>query len=211
MDFAHALRQLANLLATSDPHSSKVVAVRDFASIFDIAPAATVASLLKRLSARPLDLAAGSPSLSDVASVLEALQTFLGGHAKAGILADLKLAEDLLRVNARAGVSALVEYAPGALTSPVRAKPAPLREDLVEQYLQRLQDARSDDPRFMNVYNELASNPDIGKFEAAALAKRFAGSPATARAAALKKLLNHHRALMTFRAKAESRDGRSAA
>jgi len=212
-DFAEALRQLADVLAAPNPPVPTGSAMRDLASVFEIAPTSTVATLVKRLSARNLQLASETPTLGDIACTLAPLQIFLARHAKGGLLADLRLVEGFLKAHAHAGVKSLVECASHALASPIRVKPEPppLREDLVARYLRSLEDARSDDPRFMAVYNQLSIDPEIGKLEAVALAKRFAGTPATARAAALKKLLSHHRALLTFKAKSESRDGRSAA
>jgi hypothetical protein len=212
-DFAKALRQFADVLAVAHPHAPPVAAIRNLASVFETAPAVPVAALVKRLGAKDLHLVSGSPTLGDIAHVFAPLQLFLTGHAKAAIVADLKLVGSFLTSNAHVGIKSLLQHAPQALAPPARTVPAsqPLREDLVVKYLRRLEDARADDPRFMTVYHELSTDPEIGKLEAVALAKRFAGSPATARAAALKKLLSHHRALMTFRAKSESRDGRSAA
>jgi len=212
-DFAEALRQLADVLAAPYPDAPLVGAMRDLAAVFEVAPIAPVATLVKRLGARDLHLVSESPTLGDIADVFAPLQLFLAGHAKAAVVADLRLVGNFLTKNSHAGVNSLLQRAPQILVPPARTLPAsqPIREDLVAKYLKRLEDARSDDPRFMAVYRELSTDPEIGKLEAVALAKRFAGTPATARAAALKKLLAHHRALMTFKAKSESRDGRSAA
>jgi hypothetical protein len=57
----------------------------------------------------------------------------------------------------------------------------------------------------------LRSNNDIGKQEVAALAKQMAGSAGRSTEDALKKIMNRHQTLMTFKAKSLATGGRSAA
>jgi len=208
-DFADAMRKLADVLAGTDTGGMHVAGLRDLACVFDLAPeAATVAQVVKRLKAAHLDLSPGSPSLGDLVHVFGPAQKFLSTYGKQSVVADIKTVHEFLQSTMHGSVKALLAQAPQTVTPP---PPPQLREDVVERYLPRLEGAGSDSLKFMLIWNEIAADPDVGKLEAVALAKRFTGASPATKPAALNKLRSHHRALMTLKAKSESRAGRSAA
>ncbi|MGE0851853.1 MAG: hypothetical protein AB7O44_19865 [Hyphomicrobiaceae bacterium] len=104
-----------------------------------------------------------------------------------------------------------MEVTIAALNQPAtRPKPAP-KEDVVRRHLWQLEQTLGDDPAFKIAYNALDHDPEVGALEIAELAKRFTEQATKSRPAALKKIWARHHKLMTFKAKPQSRDGRSAA
>jgi hypothetical protein len=208
-DFANAVHKLADVFAGSDTRGMHVAGLHTLASVFDLAPKdATVAQVVKRLKAAHLDLSPGSPSVGDLVRILDPAQKFLSTYGKPSLVADIKTVQEFLQSRMQGSVQALLAQAPQIVVPP---PPPRLREDVVQRYLHRLEGASSDPPKFMLVWNEIAADAEVGKLEAVALAKRFTGSSSATKLAALNKLRSHHRALVTLKAKTDSRSGRSAA
>ena len=208
-DFAVALRKFSTVLQAAQASSAEA-SLQQLAAVFEVAPTATVADAIKKLSAATVNLLAGYPSVHQPALILAELSTFLTGQAKAAFLTDLSTVGAFLKLHSATSVDGLIEAAKISLvrTAPVDT---PLRDDLIEKYARQLDIALGDEAGFVSLFKEISENSAIRKHEAAELAKRFTGKPAASKPAAMKKIWARHHNLMTFRAKAESRAGRSAA
>ncbi|MEQ1653790.1 MAG: hypothetical protein ABL897_15010 [Hyphomicrobium sp.] len=209
-DFASVLLRYADLLHSANANAASDC-VRQIAFLFGIAPTATVAATLKKLEAALSQLPTGETSLSDGATALANLHEFLAGQAKPALLTDLALTRDFLKTGRGISLVALLEAAPRLLVKPVKLPPPAVRFDIVEKYVRRLEQALGDENGFAGLHKEMESNADVSNREADEIAKRFTGKGAKSKATALKKVWARHHNLMTFRAKSESRAGRSAA
>ena len=207
-EFSAALREFARLLSVAGADGGE--SLKQIASLFEIAPTASVASAIKKLETGKLSLPNGSPSLHYPALVLAELGKFMAGCGKPAFVADIVTVERFLTARGSASIAGLLETAPSVLLKPAKAVPI-VRHDLIDHYARRLEEALGDQPGFVTLFNEMSGNPDVGKLEAAEIAKRFTGKSAASKGPAMKRIWARHHNLMTFRAKAESRDGRSAA
>ncbi|MEQ1715801.1 MAG: hypothetical protein ABL907_07435 [Hyphomicrobium sp.] len=169
--------------------------------------------MVKKLREANLEIATGRPTGHELAAIFAELRAFLTGQAKASLLTDIAVVESLLGHYGSISIVRLVEAAPAVLVKPVKAKKAtpPVRHDLIDRYARQLEVALGDETGFVSLFNEISNNDDVGKAEAAEIARLFAGKAGVSKPAALKKIWARHHNLMTFRAKSESRAGRSAA
>jgi hypothetical protein len=204
-EFAEALRTAAGLLASDDAGQ-----LRALAGLFDASPAATVAATLMKLKkARAFSPTPGKPELGGLLTALSPVAEFVGLYGRPPLAKDLQAVSIFLQDFAKTSVRSFVDEGAVALT--VTTPPTPtLKEEVVERHLRRLEQTLGDDPAFSAAYKELDHDPDLGKLEIAALAKRFTDTSPKSRPAALKKIWARHRSLMTSKAKSESRAGRSA-
>jgi hypothetical protein len=211
-DFAAILHSFANLLrvAQADITRDRVLLL---AAMFEIAPAASVADVAKRLTVADLVIAADRPTGNELAAILTELRAFLTGQVKPPLVADIAIVEDLLLHYGSGSIARLVEGATTVLVKPVKLKkvPPPVRRDLIDHFARELEIALGDEAGFVSLFNQISNNDDVGKPEAAEIAKRFTGKTGASKPAALKKIWARHHNLMTFRAKSESRAGRSGA
>jgi hypothetical protein len=207
-DFAVALRDFSNVLRAAGAGGSE--SLQQLAALFEIAPTATVANIIKKLSASNLNLSNGNPSVHYPALVLAELGKFMAGCGKPAFVADAAAVEAFLNAHNSASIMGLLEAAQSALLKPVGVVRV-VRNDLIEHYAHRLEEALGDEPGFVALFREISENPDLSTVETAEITKRFTGKSAASKGPAMKKIWARHHNLMTFRAKAESRDGRSAA
>ena len=211
-DFADTLLRFSDLLGAAEAIAAEDC-LRQLKALFEIAPTTSVADIIKKLNAASLNLSTGHPSLKQPAIILGKLRLFLAGQAKPALLFDVSAVEAFLFTHSTASVSALLEAAPAVLVKPAKPKriPTPVRHDLIDRYTHQLEEALGDEAGFVALFKELSDNPEVGRSEAAEIAKRFAGRSGASKAIALNKVWARHHNLMTFRAKSESRAGRSAA
>lgn len=220
-EFAVLLRDFGTALATSDARLANA-RIAALAEIFDNVPDSTVAALAKRIDAISADFEpSGGVAASDVLPFLAALKKLFEGRVKAAILTDINAVEAALRKRSSVGLDALTSVLTGppmkAASKTRGAKPAKksndatLRDDLVAEFRQNLENSLGDPDRFAEVFNQLRSNSAVGKREIAALAKQMTGSAGRSIDDGLKKILNRHQTLMTFKAKSVATGGRSAA
>ncbi len=188
--------------------------VRELARVFEIAPTATVADVLKRLRLIAPQLRSGHPALKSPVRALRKLHSLMTGQAKAALLSDMTALTSLLQDHSEVGIADLLEAAPSALVKPSRPQksaPPPLRTDIVSKYSRKLEETLGDEDGFVGVFKQIENDFEVGKLEAAAIAKAFTGNTGASKPAAMKKIWARHHNLMTLRAKSQSRDGRSAA
>ena len=151
---------------------------------------------------------------STVAEALEAvapLHEFLNQYGNASLAKDFAVLTGFLQRFGKAGVRPFVDEAIRRLSEPPGKPKATLKEEVVQRHLDRLEQALGNDSTFTAAYNELEHDTEVGKLEIAEIAKRFTETNTKSRAVALKKIWARHHNLMSFKAKSESRDGRSAA
>jgi hypothetical protein len=204
-EFAEALRMAARLLAFDD--ADQLLAL---AGLFDSSPAASVAATVTKLKkANSFGPIPGRPALGDLLTALSPVAEFITLYGKPALGKDLQAVSVFLQGFAKTSVRSFVDEGAVALTRITPPTPT-LNEEVVERHLRRLEQTLGDDPAFSAAYKELDRDPDLGKLEIAALAKRFSDTSAKSRPAALKKIWARHHALMTSKAKSESRAGRSA-
>jgi len=205
-EFADALRKGADVVAPGD-----AIPLRALAELFASSPSATVAATITHLGKAALTPATTQPTISEALRAFAPLQAFVRHYGKPTFAKDLEAVTAFLQRFREAGVRSFVSEAIAALSKPTgRPKPA-LKEDVVQRHLRRLEQTLGNDPAFTAAYHGLEHDPDVGKLEIAELAKRFTDHAAKSRPVALKKIWARHHSLMTFKAKSESRDGRSAA
>lgn len=203
---ADALNRCADTVAAGDAEG-----LRMLADLFSSSPLPTATATLTRLSKATLVPTRVGMTVDDTLRILAPLNRLVGIYGKPSLAKDFEAVTEFLRPYSQAGLVSLVDEAKSALSKPA-GKPKPtLREDVVQRHLRHLEQTLGNDPAFLAAYSELDRDPDVGKLEIAELAKRFTEDAAKSRQVALKKIWARHHALMTFRAKSESRDGRSAA
>ena len=205
-EFADALNMSAAVLAPAD-----ATHLRALAELFATSPSPTVAATLTRLSKATLAPATIGKTVGEALRAFAPLYDFVRHYGKPSLARDFEAVTAFLGRFSQAGVRPFVDEARAALSKPA-AKPKPtLREDVVQRHLRHLEQTLGNDPAFTAAYRALDHDPDVGKLEIAELARRFTEKAAKSRPAALKKIWARHHTLMTFKAKSESRDGRSAA
>jgi hypothetical protein len=205
-EFGDALRKAADVMTSND-----AVQLRALAELFASSPLPTVAATVSRLSKAELSPMPDEATVGEAMKALEPLREFIRLYGKPSLASDIDVLIDFLRRFPAAGVRSLVTESVAALGRPARKPKAAMKEDVVLRHLGRLEQTLGNDLTFTGAYNELENDAEVGKLEIAELAKRFTEAAAKSRAAALKKIWARHHTLMSFRAKSESRDGRSAA
>ena len=184
----------------------------------------TVAATLKKLTA-PLDTSESGPREAELGdhqlagfdrlrALLRQCDEFAISASASKFSKDLRgLIEVLDRCDNFGGTSPFVKYAIARLNEPKKAKKkavAPVRGDVVRIYCRRLEEALGDE-EFTIAYHDLSNDKSITAAELSEIASTFAKVKARSRSKALQAVLHRHQSLMELRAKANSRDGRSAA
>lgn len=177
--------------------------------LFDQSPNSTVKVLAKRISDVECNhIDKPTNGIDFVIEPLIAAEKFLGTWAKPAAKADLKLTIDALRMAKVQSVASLIE------NLKVKAKPKkkqkPLREDLIDHFCARLEDALGDDNGFKNVFRDIAEHKSLTATEIKVISKRFALKTPKSKPIALKNIWDRHSNLVTSRAKSAATAGRVA-
>lgn len=142
-------------------------------------------------------------------SLLTACAAMLHAHRQKSASTVQHFAERLRRFP-EATLSQIMAAPPQA-KKPLAAAPAgPVRIDVVETFLKRLETALGDDAGFTSVLAQLSEKSRVNDGELAVIAKRFTLHSTKTRAASLKKIQARHDSLMLGRAKTEATRGRVA-
>ena len=88
-----------------------------------------------------------------------------------------------------------------------------MNENVVMDYLAKLEAALGDDELFLPVFEDLKRDRAVQQPEAVAIASRFVAptSASTSRGRALERVLRRHQSLVSFKLKQRAMGGRSAA
>jgi len=205
-EFADALNKSAAVLAPAD-----AAHLRALAELFASSRSPTVTATVTRLSKAKLAPATIGTTVGEALKVIAPLHDFVRHYGKPGLAKDFEAVAVFLGRFSQAGVRPFVDEARAALSKPAGKQKPTMREDVVERHLRHLEQTLGNDHAFTAAYHGLERDPEVGKLEIAELARRFTDHTAKSRPVALKRIWARHHSLMTFKAKSESRDGRSAA
>ena len=188
----------------------------EFSGLFSMTPASTpLSKVVKQLNARSFDAkGGGQPSLSDIASLISSIPSFVEAAAGPKSKANAEVAALLQFLISRPNLTLPALLAPPEEKPNKKrkstAKPA-VHEELVKQYEQQFLASIETEESFANFLGALASDSEMGTAETAALAKAVAGSGGRSRDASLKKIQTRFQSLAAQRARLSATKGRSAA
>ena len=207
-DFAQLLTDFADVL--SDERAAEWRAIPP---IFEAAPTSSVAAICSVLSGVQPPQHGNGSRLQEMVGLISALKRLLGkASAKKAVIDDLRAVETALTPFSQAPTAGFADAAIQRLRERVAERPAgAIRDDLVQGYLHRLEDALSDASRFPEVFNELKNDTAIKIAEAKKLSHAFAKETAKSRNAALDLIWARHAALLGSRARKRANTGRTAA
>lgn len=183
--------------------------------LLSVSPDRTVAHLVKVIESQPAS-GGSSMAVTNAKSFAQLASLHLRAVAKAALIKDLKSLASALEKLSGADVDDLIAaLVTGSNTkrgsgSKLKSVPIELRESLVQKHYRALESALGDDPGFTAAYRAVETDNEMRVAELVALAKRFAFASVKTRAAALKKVMGRHQALMTSRAKSNATAGRVA-
>lgn len=88
-----------------------------------------------------------------------------------------------------------------------------MNDQLVSDYLSKLETALGDDERFSAIFGELQSDSSVTQADAVAIGSKFVAPMAasTSKTKAFERILKRHKNLMAFKLKQRAIGGRSAA
>jgi hypothetical protein len=191
-DFSAALMELSGLV------NSPMIA--DIATVFAQSPEKTSAATIKKLAQLPKFGAMPS----ELVAVFKKASAFAARTGGAKFSALLILLEDALGSTDAATAIAHLN-APRTSRAVVDARP-----DVVRSFVNRLEESLGDEG-FSIPYRQLELDKTISNAEVIVIAKTFADKKTTSRPKALQAIWARHHSLLGFRAKSDSRSGRSAA
>jgi hypothetical protein len=209
-EFAQLLSDFSEVLG-----DKRAAPCRAFLPIFGAAPTSTVVKICGVLSGVQAPGHGRGPRLHEMIGLLSALKRLLNrASAKKQVLDDLEAVSTTLRPFEQVATEAFADAAVERLReqrSPGGSRGSAVRDDLVQSYLQRLEEALSDETRFTVVFDELKKDASIKASEAKRLSKAFAKETAKSRGTALDLIWARHAALMGARARQQANKGRTAA
>lgn len=210
-EFKKALVALARFLSTVGP-AETAAQLQILSQVIDYENAKTTAARLKKLTAMPLE--EPDQHRSDLLRLDHALKA----HLELAKLTTSKTVfglfqsfSDFVSKNKSHSAESLIQAVRQAPSAPSKKKSAaPIRPEIVRMYSSKLEECLGDDG-FVNLHKRLAEDQSITTSEVVAIAKTFTGKKPPSRPKALQAIWSRHANLIGFRAKSESRSGRSAA
>ena len=213
-DFARLLADFSDVLRDACAHE-QAAGWRALVRVFEATPSLSVSAICSELSGVQAPEHTRGLRLQQMLSLLPALKRFLvRTSAKKAAVEDLATVEAALAPFSRTPAETLADAAIAHLleqpATQVHARAA-ARDDLLQNYLERLEAALNDETRFELVFNELKNDASISPAEAKKLSRAFAKETAKSKAAALDLIWGRHAALMGSRARQQANTGRTAA
>jgi hypothetical protein len=208
-DFRLSLGALSDLLAQAGS-PSVATDLRKLAEMFEVCTEKTASAALKRLSKLSVQSSAQSNSLLKLLPLLKASEAFVRQASGTKYISLFESFTAIVQSNASVSPRELVEGAVVMFRTPSGKVSVPPRDLIVGGWVKRLEDALGHDG-FADVHRQLGSDLSVTAAEMTAIAKAFAAKKPVGRAKALQAIWGRNHALMTFRSKADSRAGRSAA
>jgi hypothetical protein len=158
-----------------------------------------------------------TPTVGDVAAILADLDSILAPVARREELRKLDRIIRLLRAHESVSIASIESATSLGVASASNRKAAKgaalLIEDLINDYLKRLEAALGDRDAFARIFESLRNDARVERDIAVRIAGRFAGqvSPGASRQKALARILERHQKLMSFKVRSKSVSGKSAA
>lgn len=186
--------------------------LRSFAAMLGNAGTGPVGAMLKSLGPGATPPPSPSPTLREIAALLEPLARLLVPSGKTGVLSDLAALSAFMERHADVEVASLTIG--GGVKKPrkaaAKASAAPPREDVVESYVRALTRGVDDEAVFATALGELQGGAVSGP-ELLLVAKKFAGAAVRTKPSALKNIRAHRDQLRLIDAKTAATAGRTAA
>jgi hypothetical protein len=207
-DLAQLLTDFADVL--SDERAREWRAIPQ---IFAAAPADSVVAICSVIRGVQAPEHRNGSRLQEMVGLISALKRLLGkASAKKAVIDDLQAVETALTPFSEAPTAGFADAAIQRLRERVAERPAgEARDDLVQSYLHRLEEALRDASRFAEVFDDLKNDKAVKVAEAKKLSREFAKETAKSRNAALDLIWARHAALMGSRARKQANKGRTAA
>ena len=211
---------LARYADALDASCATATAARLRAFVGALTPSASnsVSDFANLCSVLPFSNAGDQPILRELVPTIEGLGKLLEGVGKPGLLTDLELVLAVAREQGDIPIDGFASVIRQHVVSASRRQPkrgaAPVNQQLVNDYLERLEAALGNDAAFRALFRDLEADRRVTKIEAVELATRFLGPtpPSTSRPKALQRVLQRHQKIVDFKRASESiRNGRSAA
>ena len=177
----------------------------------------TMTAFIKNAKNIPPTPDTSHPTVAPVTSTLKKARIWIDSCAKATYKKDLDLFLEFLKVNESANIQSFVSSVASALKPKLKTKSKSkgrnMNQAQIDQFVARLTANFEDEDSFMAICHELAENKDITQLDAVAVARGIDSRiPArTSKKGALSRVQKRFEELKTYRNKANSMQGRSAA
>ena len=220
MKVAALVGLLTRYTDTLDASSAPAAAsrLRGFVAALGVLESISVSDFASLCSKLHFPKSGGSPLLRELVPAMEGLSKLLKGVAKAELVSDLERLLAIAREQGDIPIDGFASVIRQHVVSASRRQPkrgaAPVNQQLVDDYLNRLEAALGNDAAFRVLFRDLEADKRVTKTEAVELATRFLGPtpPSTSRPKALQRVLQRHQKIVDFKRASESiRSGRSAA
>ena len=209
-DFAQLLTEFSDVL-----NDERAAAFRAFSPVFEAAPNRNVVAICGVLSGIQPPEHGNGLRLQEMIGLLSALKRLLGrGAAKKAVIDDLETVATTLAPFGQFPTATFADAAIERLheeTATSRRPSSAVRDDVVQNYLRRLEDALGDESRFAEAFQALKNDKLVTATEAKKLSKAFAKETAKSKSAAFDLIWARHAALMGSRARQLANTGRTAA
>jgi hypothetical protein len=209
------LNAYADALARDGPTKSSVL-LKQFCRTLVPLGKAQVSKLFQK---RRLQCACDKemPTVGEVVATLADLDSILAPVARRVELKKLDRIIRLLRTHESVSIAAIESATLVGVASASNRKAAKgaalVSEDLINDYLKRLEAALGDRDAFARIFDNLRNDARVERDMAVRIAGLFVGqvSPGASRQKALARVLERHQKLMSFKARSKSISGKSAA
>ena len=214
-EFQGAIDGLASSFEAAGASASAEVLVR-LSKVFGASSKSSVVATLKALSdvTGGEQASVGSSTVLELVNILNSLRPFANLVAKAGFTKDLNAVASWLKKFTDRDVQGFSDSCVDKLETLVKeggtGGSGGAGLGMVNKYAVELEGCLGQDD-FVALYERLKCDSSLKAADIVAIGKAFTGRKHKSKAAALKAIWDRHHTLLLFRAKAASRDGRSAA
>jgi hypothetical protein len=176
------------------------------------APTATLAAVLKPFAKISVDPLSDGESTQYFCSALKIANITLDAFGKPAVVKDIKTVVSVFEKFSSCNLSDVLAAGEAVKScTSTRSRSAPIRAELLEFYMGRLEETLHDPRAFMEVFRELKQNGILTVPELKKLAKMFRGATVTSKKAALDAIWARHSSLVDAKARTKASGGRSAA
>ena len=187
---------------------------RQFAEMFAVKPASSVADVSKTiasLSPQQLNVSQTELQVGTLLQSLPPLERIFSAHGKGAVASDLRSLSEALTPFANFGILQFVDLVGERLKRKDTKKKPDLNSALVDEYLMSLKQTIRDEAAFKLALAALKGDTRMTVAEFKSLAKSLTGGVAKSKAQALSFISRHHEVIMIDKAKAAATGGRTAA